>query len=148
MGAVGGNWPADSGAVPADSVDVHLADYRWQHRVLLVFTPAREADAYRDQMRQWADRDPGFAERDLLRIEIAGEVGGRLGENPLTVASARRLRSRFEVPPSAFRVVLIGKDGTEKRRDDAPVSASSLFDTIDAMPMRQREMRENDGGRG
>jgi len=51
-----------------------------------VFTPAREADAYRDQMQQWADHDAGFPERDLLRIEIVGEAGGRLGESPLTVA--------------------------------------------------------------
>jgi len=50
------------------------------------------------------------------------------------------------VAPDAFRVVLVGKDGTEKRRDAEPVAARSLFDTIDAMPMRQREMREQDGG--
>jgi hypothetical protein len=43
-------------------------------------------------------------------------------------------------------VILVGKDGTEKRRNAAPVTARSIFDTIDAMPMRQREMREDDGG--
>ncbi|MCS4120976.1 hypothetical protein GGP45_001318 [Salinibacter ruber] len=50
------------------------------------------------------------------------------------------------MPDDAFRVVLVGKDGTEKRREAEPVSARSVFDTIDAMPMRQREMREQDGG--
>ncbi len=61
-------------------------------------------------------------------------------------AAARGLRERFDVPRGAFRVVLVGKDGTEKRRAPKPVPARSLFDTIDAMPMRQREMREQDGG--
>ena len=64
---------------------------------------------------------------------------------PLTTAAVRRLYDRFSVGPGEFRVVLVGKDGTEKRRDPEPVTARSLFDTIDAMPMRQREMRQNDG---
>ncbi len=37
--------------------------------------------------------------------------------------------------------------GTQRAAPGAePVSARSVFDTIDAMPMRQREMREQDGG--
>jgi hypothetical protein len=65
---------------------------------------------------------------------------------PLAEAAVRRLRERFDVAPDVFRVVLVGKDGTEKRRDAEPVTARSIFDTIDAMPMRQREMRESSEG--
>ena len=65
---------------------------------------------------------------------------------PLTKATVRRLRDRFGVPPRASRIVLVGKDGTEKHRDADLIPARSHFDTIDAMPMRQREMREEGGG--
>ena len=39
-------------------------------------------------------------------------------------------------------MILVGKDGTEKLRAHHVVSAQALFALIDAMPMRQREMRE------
>jgi hypothetical protein len=39
----------------------------------------------------------------------------------------------------------VGKDGTVKRRSEAPVPLSQVFEQIDSMPMRQREMRERRG---
>ena len=42
----------------------------------------------------------------------------------------------------AFAAVLVGKDGGEKFRSEGPVSPEVLFEIIDAMPMRRREMRD------
>jgi len=77
-------------------------------------------------------------ERGTSRLRMTPSDDGR----PLTDAAVRRLRDRFSVPPVAFRVILVGKDGTEKQRSAEPVSIRSIFDRIDAMPMRQREMDE------
>jgi hypothetical protein len=52
------------------------------------------------------------------------------------------LRKKFGVTADEFEVILIGKDGTVKLRSKAAVSTSALFQLIDAMPMRQEEMRE------
>jgi hypothetical protein len=41
-----------------------------------------------------------------------------------------------------FTVVLIGKDGSEKFRSHEPVGPAQLFALIDAMPMRQAELRK------
>ena len=41
-----------------------------------------------------------------------------------------------------FTFILIGKDGGEKLRTDSVVSTEQLFATIDAMPMRKSEMKE------
>ncbi|MEM7620524.1 MAG: DUF4174 domain-containing protein [Pseudomonadota bacterium] len=38
--------------------------------------------------------------------------------------------------------MLLGKDGGEKLRKARRVTADELFALIDAMPMRQQEMRE------
>ncbi|WP_190510597.1 DUF4174 domain-containing protein [Leptolyngbya sp. FACHB-321] len=63
-----------------------------------------------------------------------------LGQS-LSSASADRLRQQFGIPPEEFAVILVGKDGTEKQRSQTPVDLELLFRTIDAMPMRQQEMR-------
>jgi hypothetical protein len=42
---------------------------------------------------------------------------------------------------SSFAVVLVGKDGGEKRRSNDVVAVEELFAQIDAMPMRQSERR-------
>jgi hypothetical protein len=40
--------------------------------------------------------------------------------------------------------VLIGLDGTVKRRWESLPEAEDLFSIIDAMPMRQRELKERE----
>ncbi len=37
----------------------------------------------------------------------------------------------------------MGKDGGVKRQDTTPVRATAIFEQIDAMPMRQQEMRSS-----
>lgn len=136
-------------AQPAsDAVDFRLDAYQWENRLLFVFAPSDTANALAAQEQQFDGHDAGFRDRDLLIITITGEDAGTLraapgdAPQPLTDAAVERLYDQFDVPTDAFRVVLVGKDGTEKRRNAQPVTARSVFDTIDAMPMRQREMRE------
>ena len=136
---------------PPDSVDFRLEAHRWEHRLLLVFAPPVRTDSLEAQRAQFEGHDAGFRDRDLLLLTITGEAAGTLREapegteRPLTEPAARRLDDHFGVPTEAFRVLLVGKDGTEKRRDAEPVTARSIFGTIDAMPMRQREMRDASG---
>jgi len=131
-----------------DSVDFRLDAHRWEHRLLFVFAPSDAADALAAQEGRFEGHDAGFRDRDLLLLTITGEAAGTLREAPgteareLTEAAVRRLYDHFGVPADAFRVILVGKDGTEKRRDAEPVTVRSVFDTIDAMPMRQRELQE------
>ena len=56
-------------------------------------------------------------------------------------ANRAALRRQFHIAPAEFAVVLVGKDGGEKKRWRQPVTFEQLRDTIDAMPMRQDEMR-------
>ena len=57
-------------------------------------------------------------------------------------------RERFGVETGCFAAVLVGKDGTVKHRSHEPVAPEKLYELIDAMPMRQREMRERPRPRG
>lgn len=144
--------PLAMAASPADSVDFRVEDHQWEHRLLFVFAGADTSKAVTRQNEAFSGHDAGFRDRDLLLLTVKGRDRGTLraapgaDARPLTETAVHRLRGRFDVPPEAFRVILVGKDGTEKRRDAEPVSARSIFDAIDAMPMRQREMREQGGG--
>ncbi|MEM9302413.1 MAG: DUF4174 domain-containing protein, partial [Pseudomonadota bacterium] len=82
--------------------------------------------------------DPGMLERDLVVIEVINATVTVAGS--AAPADAGGLRKRFEIEPAAFAVILVGKDGSEKRRSSAPLAACDLYATIDAMPMRRREM--------
>jgi hypothetical protein len=52
------------------------------------------------------------------------------------------LRRQFQVDDRRFTVVLLGKDGGEKFRSSKPVTIEKLDALIDAMPMRQQEVRD------
>ena len=131
---------------PADSVNLRLADHRWEHRPLLVFAPSADHEFLTAQEKALEGNDAGIRDRDMILVTVVEDGTSRLrmapsGDGrPLTEAAVRHLRDRFSVPPAAFRVLLVGKDGTEKQRSAEPVSICSIFDRIDAMPMRQREM--------
>ncbi len=94
------------------------------HRVLLVFTPSAQDGRFTQQQSFFEGHAAAMKERDLV-----------------LVVGAAPERQRFKVAPVEFTVILIGKDGGEKMRSHQPVTAERLERTIDAMPMRQDEMR-------
>ena len=127
-----------------DMEDVEpLAEHAWTDRPVLVFASSPDDSTYRDQHQRFEDARDGLQEREITVYRVF-EEGESLGpEGPISAAEARQLRERFG-PEGAFTVVLLGKDTTEKLRRSDVLSTGELFETIDAMPMRQREMRESD----
>jgi adenine C2-methylase RlmN of 23S rRNA A2503 and tRNA A37 len=117
-----------------------LGTYQWKNRLVLVFAPSPEDEQYQEQLEHLGNEQEIF-ERDLILFHIFGEQGGFAGENRLSEKDSEELRQQFNIDKTSFAVVLIGKDGTEKRRWQEPVENSELFALIDAMPMRQQEMR-------
>ncbi|NEQ31788.1 MAG: DUF4174 domain-containing protein [Leptolyngbya sp. SIO4C5] len=118
----------------------HLDSYRWQNRLLLIFSPAFSTPTYQRQKALLADCTPGLQERDLIVVEIFVTDASTFNGQPLSAEDAARLGVRFAVDPQEFAVLLIGKDGTVKRRDRQPIQPEDLFSTIDAMPLRQHEL--------
>lgn len=128
-----------------------LNTYQWKNRLLLVFAPSENSPAYQRQMQLFQGQQAGFKERDLLLVELLTESTSRAYGQTLDDArarsqSVREARSRFHVAPQDFQVILVGKDGTAKRRESNPIQPEVIFNEIDAMPMRQREMREQSRG--
>jgi hypothetical protein len=130
--------------VPSTS-EAGMQRFQWQNRPLLVFAPDGDDSALARQLEIAESHAAGWRERDMVTVVVAGD-------RPVTVDGTKAkdlandtLRGRFGVTGNSFAAILVGKDGTEKLRRDAPISAAQLFRTIDAMPMRQREMGEREG---
>ncbi len=129
-----------------------LAPYRWRHRPVLIFAPAPgpngpDPDPDPDVVAQDAilkAAAQGLWDRDIAVFRVVADrvtLQDAKGGPAKVSADADTLRSVFAVAPDQFMVILVGKDGDEKLRQSTPLSAERLFDTIDAMPMRRREMR-------
>lgn len=116
-----------------------LKDERGRDRVLLVFSNGNNQLA-EAQLNVAAEHISDFKQRDLVLVGIQGS-------NPdvptalLAPADDAPARKRFHVRPDQFTVILLGKDGGEKLRSHQPIEWEKLQSTIDAMPMRQDEMR-------
>jgi hypothetical protein len=123
---------------PREHRHTEIADYRWKNRIVLLFAPERETcESFR---RAWKARAAEVAERDLLLIEVSDTGEGRVGDAYLAPTAAVKIRSQYQVQPGSVTTILVGKDGREKMRG-TNLQLDRLFDVIDAMPMRQEEMR-------
>ncbi len=114
--------------------DMNIADFQWKNRLLIVSkADGKMADALRNEKA-------GLDERDL-RVFILG--GSAAGEFPVEEGLAKEFRQRLSPPEDRPTVYLIGKDGkTSLSWRIEEFTFRKLYASIDAMPMRQREMKE------
>lgn len=115
------------------SVAALLKASHWQKRVLLLYAPTAADPELRQQRELLRAVAPELEARQLVVRELIG--------SELSAADSRYLTQPLGVAPGGFAVVLIGKDGGVKTRATQPLPPARLFATIDAMPMRQQEMR-------
>lgn len=129
-------------AQPSPPMSFDEAAHQWVHRLLYVFAPSDEHPDLLAQRQLLDGTADGVRDRDLLIVTVIERGESRVDGAAMDVASADRLRTTHDVVPGEFAVILVGKDGTEKRRSAGPLAPEALFEQIDRMPMRQREMRE------
>ncbi|WP_271199873.1 DUF4174 domain-containing protein [Methylopila turkensis] len=119
-----------------------LETFRGKARPVVVFAPAPDAPQAMDQLKRLrADRE-GLESRDMPVFVVGRKRVTTLagGSAPATL-DASSLREAYGVGDDAFAVVLVGKDGGEKLRSSEPLGVGRLFEVVDEMPMRRREMR-------
>jgi hypothetical protein len=127
--------------MPMSAEEAPLETYRWAKRVLLVFAPDADSALYQRQQEMLLVGEHGLNERDMVVILVITSAVS-LKEKPAARVSAVELRDAYGVLPHEFQVVLIGKDGGVKLRQEEPISLADLCALIDSMPMRKQEMRQ------
>ena len=79
-------------------------------------------------------------DRDLLVVELkdgALRLNGEISERP----RHDDVLNYFGLDPNQLAVILVGKDGTVKLREEHSVDPLAIFALIDTMPMRRAEMK-------
>jgi hypothetical protein len=127
-----------AGTVGAASANP-LAQFVDHTRVLVISAPRADSDRLRQQDQALRAYRSEIATRDLVEVRLVGADGEGA---PLGGATAAEIRRALGLRVDRFSVALVGKDGGVKLRSYKPVAAEELFRTIDAMPMRQAEMRK------
>ncbi len=112
---------------PADMAD--LSEFRWKKRPVLVFADSEDDPAFIAQLEFLRAQPEELLERDVIVLTDTDPDA----RSPL----------RLEMRPRGFMLVLVGKDGGNKLRKPFPWSVREITRSIDKMPMRKREIREN-----
>ena len=139
-----GLWVASFGGVAHANNNVSLDDPLGTHRLLVIClleNSVKTSHIYKST--DWEN----FAERDLHYIELRPD--GAYTVKPQTHLKPNHIRHRADKALRTeanckhnFEFVLIGNDGSQKKRWSGLMSSQELFATIDAMPFRRFEMRQ------
>lgn len=128
--ATDGSEPEEAGLIrPVGDSD--LSEFLWTNRPIVVF-----ADT---------DADPRFQQQ----VDMLSNGAGMLADRDVVVLTdtdpgqASELRKKLR--PRGFQLVIIGKDGGVRLRKPFPWSVREISRSIDKMPLRQRELREQRG---
>ena len=113
-------------SVFAEPLKAHIG----KNRVILTFSASSDIPDRLSLIKQIEQYQCQFSDRDLVHIDLIA------GSNDY-----RALSQRFSVPSGDFRLVLVGKDGGVKLSTSDP-KLESVLALIDAMPMRQKERRD------
>lgn len=122
-------------------VELNLENYQWKERILCIFAKSPEDPIYQWQLKEIEANPRGITERDLTIIHIFTKGEGRINQTPIPEPGPGHLYRQFKIRENSFWVLLIGKDGKEKYRDNKPISFEDLFSIIDSLPLRKEEIQ-------
>ena len=124
-----------------------LSVHKWKERILVVKSNEADNEVLQKQLEQFKGAEAGLKERKLVLYVIRdseydfvdytadlNREDGQLKEG----AIQRLFKSSKD-----FEVLLIGLDGGVKLRQTEILTREELFRTIDAMPMRRSERKNN-----
>lgn len=135
----------DAAAAPAESqaeemlqiytaADVTLDQFMWVNRPVVVFADSPFDPRFVEQMELLQARPADLNTRDVVVITDTDPDA--------------RTEIRQRLRPRGFQLTLIGKDGEVKLRKPSPWDTREISRSIDKMPLRQREIREQKAGDG
>ncbi len=124
---------------------ITLEDLRWKNRILLVFpTSSYSENADYLFIPESDTLESEIKERDMVYF-VFGDSLKSNSDFTFSTDYIEQLRAKHTLGTKKDCYVLIGKDGgTKLRREQSKIDWKELFGTIDAMPMRIREMNAND----
>lgn len=112
-------------------------DFRWKNRIIYLQSPS--LDMVNAQLNQFKNRSAELDERKMIIfVKVGNNVYDGLKLKKTTLPTSLQ---RID---QAYFFTLIGLDGGVKIQENEVVAFSRLRNTVDAMPMRQSELRSQE----
>lgn len=133
-----------------NEIDPIFDRQQWVHRVLVITGP-EDDPLYLEQFELLEGEIDGLEVRDIVVVrhedETLDKVEGldSFGFRNRVIRDAeerRYLQNRLKTDDDVFSVVLVGLDGEVKQVWGSVVAPQEIFDAVDAMPIRAREIEE------
>lgn len=124
-----------------------LSQHQWKNRIIVVKSNSSKASIYQSQLKEFNDSVKEMAERKLVLYTYTPhicEFTDFAHPNTTKIVELQTGNRKLLSGKKAFEVILIGLDGGVKLHQSRLLTKEKLFNTIDAMPMRRAEMRNNE----
>lgn len=121
------------------SYSQQIEKHQWKHRVLLIFSEAKNGVTLKKQLQLLEKDKEGLQERKLIVYSFTKTEFRYQFENEWQKSS--EIYEQFVKSNNPFQVFLIGLDGGIKLDTSQLLTLQQLFNTIDGMPMRKRELK-------
>ena len=118
---------------------VTLENLKWKNRIIVIFN--NNAKMNEGVLQEFKDNDSGISDRDIIYFLIDPDRTITNSKRQLSLQDQGTLIYQHFHEDDQLKVILIGKDGGVKL-DTNSFDLEGIFRIIDAMPMRQREMRD------
>ncbi len=117
-----------------------LKQHQWDSRLLLIHVNELKSENYLNQISILKNELAGLEERKLL-IYTFWKDKFRVGFESKDWKQTDTEFTGWTNPDSGFEIILKGLDGSVKLRQDTVINAETLFNRIDSMPMRRKEIK-------
>ena len=128
--------------VTRNAMPMDLDQFQWKNRLLFLFAPDDENLIFQKFQNEIKSQAAEVEDRDLVIFEVLEKGLSRMNRTQLERQVADSMRNRFKAPRQKFTLILVGKDGGTKLKHHAQTRLKEVFELIDSMPMRQKEMRQ------
>lgn len=117
--------------------------YKWKHRVLLVISNDTNTKAFQEQIEELSSNLNALNERKLMVYQVTPDSLKQGFDRNSPFVSNKKWYRMYADKKKPLEIVLFGLDGSKKLHTEKLLTIEQLLTTIDAMPMRQSEMRRN-----
>ena len=118
----------DEITVFSQATETDLSQFVWKKRPIVVFADNAADPRFREQIELLNASLADLEERDVIVLTDTDP--------------AAQSELRLKLRPRGFMLVILGKDGGVKLRKPFPWDVREISRTIDKMPLRKRELRE------
>lgn len=118
-----------------------MENHLWKQRVLLIYTEDKNSADYQQQISLLEKEIEELKERKLVVYNFTKT--DFLVNFESAWKNSNELFTKFNPNKATFKIWLIGLDGGIKLAQPTVLSKEKLFAIIDGMPMRKREIRNN-----